>query len=41
MNISAFMETAINTLKYDSKYKDKKDKLLPILRRSTINSIPQ
>lgn len=41
MNISAFIETTINTLKYDSNYKEKKDKLLPILRRATINSIPQ
>lgn len=41
MNISAFIETTINTLKYDSSYKEKKNKLLPILRRATINSIPQ
>lgn len=41
MNISAFIETIINTLKYDGNYKDKKDKLLPIFRRATINSIPQ
>jgi len=41
MNISAFIETTINTLKYDSNYKGKRDKLLPILRRATINSIPQ
>ena len=41
MNISAFIETMINTLKYDSTYKNKKEKLLPIFRRATINSIPQ
>lgn len=41
MNISAFIETTINTLKYDGTYKDRKDKLLPIFRRATLNSIPQ
>lgn len=41
MNKVAFLETMINTLKYDSKFKDKKEKLLPILRRCEINPIPQ
>lgn len=41
MNITAFKETMLNTLKYDSKFKDKKDKLLPVMRRATLNSIPQ
>ena len=41
MNKAAFLETMINTLKFDSKFKDKKEKLLPILRRCEINPIPQ
>ena len=41
MNEIAFLETMINTLKFDSKFKDKKEKLLPILRRCDINPIPQ
>ena len=41
MNENMFMESMINTLKYDSKFKDKKVQLLPILRRSYINSLPQ
>lgn len=41
MNTTAFLETMMNTLKFDSKFKDKKEKLLPILRRCEINSIPQ
>ena len=41
MNEIAFLETMINTLKFDSKFKDKKEKLLPILRRCEINPIPQ
>ena len=41
MNKIAFLETMINTLKFDSKFIDKKEKLLPILRRCEINSIPQ
>ena len=41
MNENMFMESMINTLKYDSKFKDKKAQLLPILRRSYINSLPQ
>ena len=41
MNKVAFLETMINTLKFDSKFKDKKEKLLPILRRCEINPIPQ
>lgn len=41
MDIKAFYDTMINTLKYDSKYKDKREVLLPILRRSTINNVPK
>lgn len=41
MNKVAFLETMINTLKFDSKFKDKKEKLLSILRRCEINPIPQ
>lgn len=41
MNESAFMETLINTLRFDSKYKTFKPILLPILSRSTVNSLPQ
>jgi len=41
MNTVMFMESMINTLKYDSKFKDKKAQLLPIVRRSYINSLPQ
>lgn len=41
MNEIAFLETMINTLKFDSKFKDKKEKLLPILCRCEINPIPQ
>lgn len=36
-----FLTTMIDVLKFDSKYKDKKDILLPILRRSYINYLPQ
>nr|WP_315022152.1 phospholipase D-like domain-containing protein [uncultured Aminipila sp.] len=41
MNESAFMETLINTLRFDSKYKTLRTILLPILSRSSVNSIPQ
>lgn len=41
MDTKAFLDTALNTLKYDSKFKGKKDVLLPILRRSCINNVPQ
>ena len=41
MDNNAFIETIINTLKFDSKYKDKQDTLLPIFRRSSINTIPK
>ena len=41
MNTVAFLDTMINTLKYDSQFKAKKDLLLPILRRARINNLPQ
>lgn len=41
MNITAFKETMLNTLKYDSKFKDQKDKLLLVIRRATLNPIPK
>lgn len=41
MNQADFMETLINTLRFDIKYKTLKPVLLPILSRSTINSLPQ
>lgn len=41
MNYINFLETMIETLKFDEKFKDKKDRILPIIRRTTINSIPQ
>lgn len=41
MNTTAFLETMINTLKYDKFFKEYRDKLLPILRRSQINSLPR
>lgn len=41
MNTTALLETMMNTLKFDSKFKDKKEFLLPILRRCEINAIPQ
>lgn len=41
MNESMFLETMINVLKFDSKYKEKKAALLPILRRCYISSQPQ
>jgi hypothetical protein len=41
MNHQAFVETIIETLKYDEKFKEYRDKLLPIIRRSKVNSIPK
>ncbi len=41
MNETLFVETLINTLRFDSKYKDLKPLLLPIISRSTVNSVPQ
>lgn len=41
MNTTALLETMINTLKFDSKFKEKKELLLPLLRRCEINAIPQ
>lgn len=41
MNETAFVETLVNTLRFDSKYKSLKPVLLPIISRSTVNSLPQ
>lgn len=41
MNVNAFRETLINTLRLDSRFKDIRPELMPIIGRSTINSIPQ
>lgn len=41
MNKTAFKETIINTLRFDSKFKEFKASLMPIISRSTINDLPQ
>jgi 5-methylcytosine-specific restriction enzyme subunit McrC len=41
MNTAMFLQTMLEVLKYDSKFKDKKSGLLPILRRAKINNLPQ
>ena len=41
MNTNMFLETMINVLKFDSKFKEKKNSLLPILRRCYIINQPQ
>ena len=41
MNTAMFLQTMLELLKYDSKLKDKKSGLLPILRRAKINNLPQ
>lgn len=41
MNTAMFLQTMLEVLKYDSKFKDKKSVLLPILRRAKINNLPQ
>lgn len=41
INIPAFKETLINTLKYDDEFKLVGHELLPIVSRSDINDIPQ
>lgn len=41
MNVSAFRETLINTLRFDSKFKSERAELMPIISRSTINNVPQ
>lgn len=41
MNTKMFLETMINVLKYDKKFAEKKESLLPILRRAHINNLPQ
>lgn len=40
MNTAMFLQTMLEVLKYDSKFKDKKSGLLPILRRAKINNLP-
>ena len=41
MNKANFLETMMNTLKFDDKFKDKKAKLLPILRRAEVDFDPK
>lgn len=41
MNKMMFLQTVIEVLKYDSKFKSYKEDLLPILRRAHINNLPQ
>lgn len=41
MNTKMFLETMINVVKYDNKFIEKKELLLPILRRAHINNLPQ
>ncbi len=41
MNTNMFLQTMIDVLKFDSKFKEKKESLLPILRRAQINNLPQ
>ena len=41
MNTNMFLQTMINVLKFDSKFKEEKGSLLPILRRAQINNLPQ
>lgn len=41
MNTNMFLQTMLEVLKYDSKFKEKKAILLPVLRRAKINNLPQ
>lgn len=41
MDDELFVRTMIEVLKFDKKYSGKKDDLLPILRRVTLNRKPQ
>lgn len=41
MNTDMFKQTILDVLKYDSKFKDKKNILLPILLRTMVNNLPQ
>lgn len=41
MNTAMFKQTMLEVLKHDSKFKDKKKVLLPILLRTTVNNVPQ
>ncbi|MFC4598168.1 phospholipase D-like domain-containing protein [Cohnella hongkongensis] len=39
MDYQVFVNTMIETLKFDEKFKEHRDKILPIIRRSKVNSI--
>ena len=41
MNVNAFRETLINTLRFDSTFKEDKTELIPLISRSKINTVPQ
>lgn len=41
MDTDMFKQTMLDVLKYDSKFEDKENVLLPILRRATVNNLPQ
>lgn len=41
MNKDRFKQTMLNVLKYDSKFKDKENRLFPLLLRTTVNNLPQ
>lgn len=41
MNVNAFRETLINTLRFDSTFKEDKTELIPLISRSKINNVPQ
>lgn len=41
MNVNAFRETLINTLRFDSTFKEDKAELIPLISRSEINNVPQ
>lgn len=41
MNTYLFLQTMLEVLKHDNKFKDKQTLMLPILRRAKINNIPQ
>lgn len=41
MNTAMFLQTLLEVQKFDSKFKAKKNALLPILRRAKVNNLPQ
>lgn len=41
MNYDNFLTTVVETLKFDEKFKEEKNELLPIIRRASFNFIPQ